>query len=115
MQLLKSFVILSVLLVASACSTTPKTIIQTKIITKTIPAIERPRPVVMNDVKFYVVTEDTLDDFIAEFKKANAGELVFVATNVKGYENISLNLADIKRYLKQQNEIIVYYEKNATK
>tara|TARA_B100001248_G_scaffold202334_1_gene156538 strand:+ start:769 stop:897 length:129 start_codon:yes stop_codon:yes gene_type:complete len=30
---------------------------------------------------------------------------------MKDYENLVLNVADIKRYLEQQKEIIVYYEK----
>jgi hypothetical protein len=30
---------------------------------------------------------------------------------MKDYENLALNIADIKRYLEQQNEIILYYEK----
>ena len=30
---------------------------------------------------------------------------------MKDYENLVLHVADIKRYLEQQKEIIVYYEK----
>ena len=30
---------------------------------------------------------------------------------MKDYENLALNIADIKRYLEQQKEIIIYYEK----
>jgi hypothetical protein len=33
---------------------------------------------------------------------------------MKDYENLALNIADIRRYLEQQNEIIVYYEKAVT-
>jgi len=33
-----------------------------------------------------------------------------MAISVRGYENISLNLADLRRYILQQKEIIVYYE-----
>jgi hypothetical protein len=29
---------------------------------------------------------------------------------MKDYENLALNIADIKRYINQQTEIIVYYE-----
>jgi len=42
------------------------------------------------------------------------GELVFVALSMKDYENLALNIAEIKRYLEQQSEIIVYYEKAVT-
>tara|TARA_Y100001937_G_scaffold123319_1_gene185968 strand:+ start:541 stop:657 length:117 start_codon:yes stop_codon:yes gene_type:complete len=33
---------------------------------------------------------------------------------MKDYENLALNIADIKRYLGQQKEIILYYEKAVT-
>ena len=33
---------------------------------------------------------------------------------MKDYENLALNIADIKRYLEQQGEIILYYEKAVT-
>lgn len=38
------------------------------------------------------------------------GELAYVVLSMKDYENLALNIADIRRYLEQQNEIIVYYE-----
>ena len=42
------------------------------------------------------------------------GDLAFVALSMKDYENLALNIADIKRYLEQQKEIILYYEKAVT-
>jgi len=33
---------------------------------------------------------------------------------MRDYENLALNIADLKRYLEQQNEIILYYEKAVT-
>tara|TARA_B100001057_G_scaffold8474_1_gene7822 strand:- start:9584 stop:9709 length:126 start_codon:yes stop_codon:yes gene_type:complete len=33
---------------------------------------------------------------------------------MKDYENLALNIADIKRYLQQQGEIILYYEQAVT-
>jgi hypothetical protein len=33
---------------------------------------------------------------------------------MKDYQNLALNIADIKRYLEQQKEIIIYYEKAVT-
>jgi hypothetical protein len=38
------------------------------------------------------------------------GELVYVAISIKDYENLALNIAEIRRYLNQQTEIIIYYE-----
>jgi len=33
---------------------------------------------------------------------------------MRDYENLALNIADLKRYLEQQSEIILYYEKAVT-
>ena len=42
------------------------------------------------------------------------GELAYVVLSMKDYENLALNIADLRRFLEQQNEIIVYYEKAVT-
>ena len=63
----------------------------------------------MNNIHFYVVTEDTWDKFKERFAKEN-GDLLFYALSVRDYESLALNMADLKRYIQQQKEIIVYYE-----
>lgn len=57
----------------------------------------------------YVVTKDNYDEFVAEFEKKN-GSLVYIAFSVKDYENLSINIAELRRYINQQKEVIVYYE-----
>jgi len=64
-------------------------------------------------MQFYVVTEDNYEEFSSKFIKKN-GELVYIAISIKDYENLSLNMAELFRYIKQQKEVIVYYE-DATK
>ncbi len=78
-----------------------------------IPTQKRPRPVKMNDVYFYVVTEDTFESFKERFKKEN-GDLLFYALSVRDYETIALNMAELKRFIDQQQQVIVYYEKAVT-
>ena len=63
----------------------------------------------MTDVTWYTVTTDNIDEFEANFENSN-GDLVFFAISVPHYENLSLNLADIRRFIEQQKAIIVYYE-----
>ena len=75
-----------------------------------IPTVSRPKPLQLSDTRVFVVTKDNYEEFVKEFTDAY-GDLAFVALSMKDYENLALNVADIKRYLEQQNEIIVYYEK----
>ena len=70
----------------------------------------RPKPVQLIDTRIYVVNSENLEKFIAEFKDVN-GDLAFIALSVKDYENLALNIAELRRYIKQQGEIIIYYEK----
>ena len=71
--------------------------------------MSRPKPVQLNDVRVYVVNERILDDFLLEFKQRH-GEVAFVALSMKDYENLALNIAELRRFMNQQKQIIVYYE-----
>ena len=65
----------------------------------------------MNDIKIYVVSpEQNLDQFKEEFEKKN-GTDSYIAISVKDYENLAKNFAELRRYIEQQKQIIVYYEK----
>lgn len=50
-----------------------------------------------------------LDKFIDDIKKKHGGDIVFVAMSVEDYELMSYNTQEIKRYINQLGEIIVYY------
>ena len=63
----------------------------------------------MADVKFEVVTEENLEEFIEQFRK-DYGEVVFIAMPVRDYERLAINIQDIRRFINQQNQILVYYE-----
>lgn len=64
----------------------------------------------MPDVSWYVVNSDNLDQFLERIK-ADGGAVAFMAITPKGYENLSIGIAELRRYILQQQEIIVYYEK----
>jgi len=50
-----------------------------------------------------------LNEFLEEFKGRH-GKVAFVALSMQDYENLALNIADLRRYINQQTQIIVYYE-----
>ena len=96
----------------SGCSRTPEPKIKvvTQIQKVTVPIVARPKPINLTDTQVYVVNEGNLEAFIAEFKEQN-GELAFVALSIDTYENLALNISELRRYINQQKEIILYYEK----
>lgn len=81
----------------------------TEIQKTTVPTVARPKPINLTDTRLYVVNAENLQDFLTEFEEVN-GNRAFVAFSVKDYENLSLNIAELRRYIEQQGEIIIYYE-----
>ncbi len=112
MALKNYLIVLSLILLSSGCSTykaLTEAVTVTKVVQAKIPVQERPKPVNLDDINWYVVTEKNMDEFISRFEEEN-GALVFYAMSVRDYETLSLNMADLKRYILQQKEIIIYYE-----
>ena len=85
-------------------------VVQTVEVQKIIPVQPQPKPVDMIDVKFYVVTEENYEEFKEKFMKTN-NDYVFYAVSVHDYENLAFNMAELYRYIRQQKEIMIYYEK----
>jgi len=50
-----------------------------------------------------------LDEFVEEYTET-FGDLAFVALSIKDYENLALNVAELRRYINQQTQVIIYYE-----
>ena len=121
-KLITFSVLLVALLVISACSRTPEkeiitvpTIVETPELEKpTIQIVPRPDPVIMKDADIVVVTEANLQEVIERIK-GTQGEFVLYAMTASSFEALALNLEQIKRFIEEQNEVILYYEKAVTK
>ena len=50
-----------------------------------------------------------LDRFLDEMKDMNNGEVVFVATSIGDYKVMAEDMQELKRYIKQMGEVIIYY------
>ena len=50
-----------------------------------------------------------LDRFLDDMKEQNNGEIVFVATSVGDYKVMAEDMQEIKRYIKQLGEVVIYY------
>ncbi len=115
MMVQKICLILLSLLLLSSCSNTPEKeiVTVTEIIKPQISVVERPKQISTNEIEWYVVTEKNYDEFKKRFLSEN-GDLVFYVLSVRDYEKLIVNMAEIKRYILQQKEIILYYEKSVT-
>ena len=100
-------------LIVSSCTSWPKLTqieVQTVEVERNIPIQNRPRQLNLSNITWYVVTEENFEEFKKRYEKEN-GMFLFYVINVRDYETLSLNMAEIKRYIEQQKQIIIYYEK----
>ena len=113
---LKASSLLLLSLLVSSCTSWPKFTqieVQTVEVERNIPIQNRPRQLNLSNITWYVVTEENFEEFKKRYEKEN-GEFLFYAFSVRDYETLSLNMAEIKRYLEQQKQIIIYYEEAIT-
>jgi hypothetical protein len=63
-----------------------------------------------------VVTRETLASFMDELSRSQGNSSpVFIAITTRDYENLSLNLSDLRRYIEQQQAVIIYYRQLTTR
>ena len=84
--------------------------VKTVEVDRVIPTQNRPRQLDLNDITWFVVTDQNFAEFKKRYTKQN-GSFLFYAISVRDYETLALNMAEIKRYIEQQKQIIIYYEK----
>lgn len=89
----------------------PEPIIKTVTEYRTLEIYQPPLPKAINlqDIEFFVVTEKNFEEQIARLKKLQDGSYVLFGITPLDYENMSYNLQELRRYIRQQKEIIIYY------
>lgn len=94
---------------AYSCSLIPKQVdVISKPIERQIAQPILPRGIDLKDPFWYVVSEKNLDSFI-ETVKREEGRVVFVAMSIPDYELMAYNMQELKRYIRELKEVVVYY------
>lgn len=107
--LLTRTILLSSLLLVAACATKPIEISASPIDKPTlmVPTVSK---INSRDVKWVVVNRDNFNQVMADIEKKNGNVVLFALTD-KGYEALSMNVADLRQLVQQQQAIIAAYEK----
>ena len=73
--------------------------------------LKRPKACAKEDTENPDWPEDYtyLDRFLDDMKELNNGEILFVATTIGDYEVMARDMQELKRYIKQLGEVVVYY------
>ena len=69
-----------------------------------------PREIDLKIPLWYVVSDKNIDEFHERLTKEH-GQVVFVAMSIPDYELMSYNMQELKRYITELKEVVVYYEK----
>ena len=107
---------LALLLLSSCASVPPSITVSTKPIEKPTLIVPPVDTLVMKEVKWIIVTEENLDEVIADLKKSGQPLAIFGLSG-QGYENLSTNFSAIRALVQQQQTIIAaykqYYERSS--
>ena len=60
-------------------------------------------------VEWTVLNAELMQEYLDDLNEGNAPTNVWYALTTKGYENLSTNMAEVKRYLRQTLNILKYY------
>ena len=100
-------------MMACSCSLIPsnqQVEVISKPIERTIVQPIMPREIDLKDPYWYVVSDKNVEEFLTQIEK-DQGQVVFVAMSVPDYELMAYNMQELKRYINELKEVVVYYRK----
>lgn len=106
---MKTFALLFTLLFLAACGGIKPINIIAEPVDPIVIHPNLPAQLSMRKVEWTVFNRKKLEKLLADFPNQ---EIVFFAISAKGYENLSLNMSEIIRYLKEQKNVIIYYRES---
>ena len=72
-----------------------------------------PREIDLQEPMWIVVTPENWEEQLAMIEEQE-GELVFLAMTIPDYEVMAYNMQEIKRYISELKDVVVYYRKVTT-
>ena len=101
-----------ILMMACSCSLLPTKQIEVtaKPMDRTIVQPVMPREIDLKQVKWLTITPENFEEQFALIEEQE-GELVFLAMTVPDYETMAYNMQEIKRYITELKDVVVYYRK----
>jgi len=102
---------LSLTLLISGCSSLQPRQIEVSTVPVQKPQLELPSTdeIRLRDVEWTLITPDNVEEVLEEAEESGR-PVVFFALTDKGYENLGLNISDIRALIQQQQTIITAYE-----
>ena len=97
----------------TSCSMIPSQTKPVEVVTiaERMPMYHPPLPleVQLVDVDWTVLTPELMEEYLQRIEAGEAPRSAYYALTTKEYENLSMNMAELKRYLKDTLHIIEFY------
>jgi len=105
-----------ILMMACSCSLLPTKQIEitAKPMDRTIVQPVMPREIDLKEPMWIAVTPDNWEEQLALIEEQE-GEILFLAMTIPDYEVMAYNMQEIKRYITELKDVVVYYRKVTTK
>ena len=72
--------------------------------------LELPEPIDLESVRWVVITEENINDVVANAKTKN-GLVFLVALDEEGYKTLAINNAKVLKFIKEQKSMLIAYKK----
>jgi len=111
---MKNLIIVSfTLFYFTACSMLPTQPKPVEVITvaEPSPMYHPPLPIELSmaDIDWEILTPQIMEEYLSDLETGSAPETAYYSLTTKDYENLSMNMAEIKRYIKETLHIIKFY------
>ena len=110
---MKNLLIISFGILMTGCSMMPTQTKPVEVVTiaEPPPMYHPPLPLELQlvDIDWEVMTPELMEQYLKDIEEGNAPRKAYYSLSSKDYENLSMNMAEITRYLKDTLGIIEFY------
>ena len=110
---MKNLLIISFGILMTGCSMIPTQTKPVEVVTiaERPPMYHPPLPLELQlvDIDWEVMTPELMEQYLKDIEEGNAPRKAYYSLSSKDYENLSMNMAEITRYLKDTLGIIEFY------
>ena len=107
-----SLLVVSLFTVLGGCALLPRTApVDVNTIALPAPMYHPPLPMEIQgvEVEFEVLTPEIMAEYLKLVEEGKAPAVAYYALTTKNYENLSMNMAEVTRYVKQILSVVEYY------
>lgn len=116
--MMKKILILSFTLIATGCSMLPNQTRPVEVVTiaEPPPMYHPPLPLELQlvDIDWEIMTPELMEEYLKQLEDGSAPPTAYYSLTSKDYENLSMNMAELKRYLREVLGIVEFYREYDT-